>query len=259
VVRGKPSQVTAVKEALGKGVGVTTDSDVGPQSGNTRIIILKEGSGADLAEAVRMLMEGMGKNPVKVIRPDGSPIPPKPTTPPGPINPREVPKGETPGEKKLDVEPGALKKIGYGVRDLDTKDMLAMGAGGGQLYDPAAPKPKPTGSPLTITAVGDRLIITGDDPKAVALAYELAQMIKNNKGEVYKVFPLKNGNAMEVARVLNEWFNGPQQQPGQGRNQNPFANFSPFGQFGRGGPSRGSGSWPSSRVIRCWSGPTPST
>ena len=64
-----------------------------------------------------------------------------------------------------------------------------------------------TGSPLTITAVGDRLIITGDDPKAVALAHDLARLIVSGKGEGYQVFRLQNANAVEVARVLNEWFN----------------------------------------------------
>ena len=42
-------------------------------------------------------------------------------------------------------------------------------------------------------------------------------MIVQGQGGGYKVFRLKNANAVEVARVLNEWFNGPQQQPGQQR------------------------------------------
>ena len=140
--------------------------------------------------------------------------------------------------------------------------MLAMG--GGQIVDPAAEKKKSEGSPLTITAVGDRLIITGDDPKAVALAHDLARLIVSGKGEGYQVFRLENANAVEAARVLNEWFN-PQTQQQQNRNQNPFQ-FNPFG--GGGEPvrrpatgdaapwSHASASSPSSRATRFWSGPS---
>ena len=130
-----------------------------------------------------------------------------------------LPNLDVPGSpKKGAAEPGAGKGYGVGVRDLDTSHMLAMG--GGQLFDPTKEKKDPaaakgTGQPLTITAVGDRLIITGDDPKQVALAHELARLIISGKGEVYKVFRLNNSNATEVARVLNEWFNGPQQQQNQ--------------------------------------------
>lgn len=72
--------------------------------------------------------------------------------------------------------------------------------------DAAAPSGRP---PVTLTAVGDQLVITGDDPAAVARAYELARMLLDNKGQVYRAFPLQYVDASEVASVLDEWFNGP--------------------------------------------------
>ena len=55
-----------------------------------------------------------------------------------------------------------------------------------------------------------------------------------------RVFRLQNAEATEAARVLNEWFNGPQQPQGR-NNQNPFAQFFPGGG-GFGGGRGGFGS-----------------
>src|SRR5262249_17276177 len=228
VVRGKPEQVRDVELVLSKGIGVTSDAGPGiPGGGNTRIINLKDGSAGDLAEAVRMILEGMGQ-PSKGLRPEGSAVPPPVKTPPPP---KEIPKSEAPGEKKGGVERGAMKGYGLGVRDLDTSRMLAMG--GGQLVDPAA-KSKPVGAPVVITAIGDRLIITGDDPKAVAVAHEIAQLIVKGKGESWRVCRFENATAPGGPRVINACSNPPQQQ---NRNQNPFQ-FTPFG-IGGGGPFGG--------------------
>jgi hypothetical protein len=79
---------------------------------------------------------------------------------------------------------------------------------------PAAPTKTAPGRmagrpPVTLTAVGDQLVITGDDPAAVARAYELARLILVDKGQEYRAFHLQYANATDVARVLDEWFNGP--------------------------------------------------
>ena len=68
---------------------------------------------------------------------------------------------------------------------------------------------------MTITVVGGKMIITGDDPKNVALVSQMARLLMAgpNDGD-FQVFRLKNANALEASRVLSEWFNG--QQPAQG-------------------------------------------
>jgi len=132
-----------------------------------------------------------------------------------------VPKKPAVDDKSRTFEPGTNKTYGLGVRDLERSHLISTNE---QLVDPAEDKKKSAAdqSSLTITAIGDKLIITGSDPKMVALAHELALKITSNKGEMYQVFRLKNANAGEAARVLNEWFNPQPQQQQQQRNQNPF-------------------------------------
>jgi len=95
--------------------------------------------------------------------------------------------------------------------------------------NPAAKAPV---APVTLTAVGDQLIIKGDDPAAVARAYELARMILADKGHAYRAFRLQYADATEVARVLEEWFNGPAKKQSQPA-INPL--WMALAQRGRGG------------------------
>jgi type II secretory pathway component GspD/PulD (secretin) len=84
----------------------------------------------------------------------------------------------------------------------------------GQLGAPAvrAPakgtdKPRP---PLTLTAMGNKLIVSCDDPPVLALVEELVRMLTQAGGEGdFTVLKLRSGSAVEVARVLTETFNGP--------------------------------------------------
>lgn len=73
----------------------------------------------------------------------------------------------------------------------------------------ADPPPADPPPPVTLTPAGDRLIISGDDPAAVARAYQLARLLLDSEGETYRVFQLEYADADEVGRVLDEWFNGP--------------------------------------------------
>ena len=76
-VKGKQEQVADVESVIKTLTGGAEGDPVGG-TGNVRILNLKEGSATDLGEAMRMLMESMGNPNVKLIRPDGSPVPPKP-------------------------------------------------------------------------------------------------------------------------------------------------------------------------------------
>src|SRR5262249_14067370 len=99
-----------------------------------------------------------------------------------------------------------------------------------QLVDPQKNQQPPAGNPgqkpVTITAVGNKIIITSEDPAALAYAPELVRLLTQpGTDRDFEVIKLKKANASEAARVIDELFNGKQQQPGQGGN--------PFG--GRGG------------------------
>jgi Bacterial type II/III secretion system short domain len=87
--------------------------------------------------------------------------------------------------------------------------------------------------PVTLTVVGDQLVIAGGDPKAVALADELAHFILSGKGEAYRTYHLQFADATEVAQVLNEWFNGPPKSQRPQPVRQPSA--VPSGRGGRGG------------------------
>src|SRR5205823_10252866 len=99
-----------------------------------------------------------------------------------------------------------------------------------QLSDPQAQKPPaPAQKPVTITAVGNKLIINTDDPETMQFATEIVRLLTRTEGDGdFEVIPLQNANATDAARIIDEAFNGRRQQ---GPQQNPFG---PGG--GRGGP-----------------------
>src|SRR5262249_14907878 len=103
--------------------------------------------------------------------------------------------------------------------------------GGKQLTDPQE-KPKKNGEkpggkdlPVTITAFGNKLIVTSDDPKALALVQELTRLLTQTpegKGD-FEIIKLNNASATDMAKILDEAFNGPKQQT-QPQQQFPFFN-----------------------------------
>jgi type II secretory pathway component GspD/PulD (secretin) len=87
-----------------------------------------------------------------------------------------------------------------------------------------APQPAKEGAKLptkgaaliTLTAIGNKLIVTSDDPKAVKLVQELALLLTRTyigEGD-FEVIHLKYTSALDVARVLDEAFNGPKATDG---------------------------------------------
>lgn len=70
--------------------------------------------------------------------------------------------------------------------------------------------------PITITAFGSRLIITSEDPDAIAAVQGLIRLLMNTEAGPgdFQVLRLKYANATEVAKLLDEAFNGPKQGGG---------------------------------------------
>jgi hypothetical protein len=94
-------------------------------------------------------------------------------------------------------------------------------------------KPGNLNSPITITVVGNQLIITSDDPEALKMANSLVRLLSQPaRGEGdFEIIHLKNASATEAAKVLDEAFNGTKQstQP-QARGFGTPAFFNPFAQ-----------------------------
>ena len=70
-------------------------------------------------------------------------------------------------------------------------------------HDPKAPQS------LNLVAAGNRLVITSDDPEAVAMAASLVRMLVASTGMGdFEVIRLQHAKAVHVAKVLDEAFNG---------------------------------------------------
>ncbi|HJT79428.1 MAG TPA: secretin N-terminal domain-containing protein, partial [Gemmataceae bacterium] len=93
---------------------------------------------------------------------------------------------------------------------------------------PAAKKEEKGAPPVTITALGNKLIITSDDPDAIREVRQLVRYLTEAPASAasFQVIRLKNTNAVDAAKVLDEAFNGPKQtQPQQP--QRGFGRFAP--------------------------------
>ena len=212
VVRGSPEQVAQVKAAL-KALG-----EEGLPSGNMRVITLDKGSAATLAEALGRLLPQMRQNPVNVI------IPGREQKPSRPVRPR--PSRPTGGvESRSD---GGIEQFPPLVPARADADQLVDPKNDNQKND----KPGKKNAPVTISAFGNRLIVTSDDPQALRLVQELTRLLTQAPKDAgdFEVIHLNHGNATDVAKVLDEAFNGTQPQQNNQPQFPPFFGGNRFGQ-----------------------------
>jgi hypothetical protein len=83
--------------------------------------------------------------------------------------------------------------------------------------EPAAKGAKPGKgeAPITLTAFGNRLIVTTDDPQAMALVVELTRLLQAPSGDGdFAVIRLKHAQAVNLAQVLDDVFNGSKRAKG---------------------------------------------
>src|SRR5439155_13960366 len=132
----------------------------------------------------------------------------------------------TPGSpNSTDQEPSRPKAPPSGQKSTQLDDprntpILLVSGQGGQLSDPQAQKKKDDNrpgrddAPVNIMAVGNRLIITSDDPAALALVNELVRLMTQTQSAEgdFEIIRLKNASATEAARILDEAFNGTAQE-----------------------------------------------
>jgi type II secretory pathway component GspD/PulD (secretin) len=111
-----------------------------------------------------------------------------------------------------------LQKVLEKMRPNPVRVIAPLGQGEPGRKPPAADKVGPGAKkeagkgapPLTLTAVGNKLIAACDDQQVLALVRQLAGLycIPPQKGDV-QVVRLQHAGAAEVAKVLDELFNGP--------------------------------------------------
>jgi type II secretion system protein D len=252
VVRGTTEQIDDVKQALralsasGGGSGAS-----GP---NMRIFTLEKGSGATLGEALQRIMGQMKYN-VEIISPEGGPAVNPSGTPSG--TPKNGPMPPARQMPKADDKGGPMPRI-------DEKEKMPTLPQDrcGVLYDPQEerertrgqdqPPVQPGRPTVRITAFGNRVIVTSDDPEALAAAQALFRLLTQTpagEGD-FEVIPLKYASAADAAKVLDEAFNGPMPQAGQGR-----GNRGGGGGFGGGDQGGGPGAFFSQFAARGAQGP----
>src|SRR5262249_51395132 len=204
IVRGTADQLKEVELTL-KAVGET-----GFQGAGMRLISLDKASAATLASELKRLLSEMRQNPVRVITPGVNPTPKPPEAPKKPdLEEQEnaPPDDDPPAQVKSQLVDPQEKKT------------------------PAGEKPGNKNAPITIMPSGNKLLISSDDPEALKLVQELVRLMTQPpsvEGGDFEVIKLKNANATDAARILDEMFNGTPQRGG-------FGGFGGFGGRGFGG------------------------
>lgn len=214
VVKGSPEQVKEVKSVI-----AAIGDNPATANSKVRIISLDKGSAATLAEALQRLLPQMRANPVKVVLPGSGGLIPNPEPAPQPKK-AEPPRPTFPRKDVRSLRPGPE----YVAAEAQPPFDPAKKAAGEEGKGPAK------GAPITITAFGNKLIVTSEDPEALALVSELVRLLTQTPGGEgdFEVIHLKHANAVDAARILDEAFNGPKQEGGGGR-----------GGRGGGGPPGG--------------------
>ena len=204
VVRGTAEQVLDVQsiiKALGTG---------GIGGGTVRVINIEKGSASLLAEHLQKLMSGMRQNPVQVINPTAVPGPAPAPQPKPPVLPPMPPQRQLPPGMGRLGDPQPVDGI--------VRVAAQVPAGAPQPIAPAAQgKPGRADSPLRISVIGNRLVMSCEDTEALALANEIVRvMTQSPAGDGdYEIIRLRNASAAQVAKILDEAFNGPAQGSGQ--------------------------------------------
>jgi type II secretory pathway component GspD/PulD (secretin) len=220
-VQGTDEQIAQVEQAV-KVLDVPSDSFA---PGGLHVISLDRGSGAAVAEELQRLLKEMGKD-AKVIGPGAPAEPKKPDKPSSPdtrddkAGPRKDAKLVTTGEPAGPAKP--------------------------PLFDPRGENKEPPkekkGGGIVLIPYGGQISVKSDNPEDQKMIEQLIDLITAKTGnEEFEVVKLKNTNAIEVARLLDEMYNGPRrpQQPQQPQMMQPQQPQQPQQQPPPGGPPVG--------------------
>src|SRR5262249_17325102 len=153
------------------------------------------------AEEVKRLLKELGKD-AQIVNPGELIEPKKPEK-------IEKPKEGAPGK------PGGTGRLEDALR---RGTLLAQAGRGAPPADPGddkkePPKEEKKGGKITIIPSGNRITVISDDPEVQRMVQQLVDIITKEGGgkEEMEVIKLKKANAVEVARMLDEWYNGVRQ------------------------------------------------
>ncbi len=214
VVRATESQVAEIQDILQK-LGETPTAT----AGNYRILPAGRKDTAAAVKEIERLMKENRNIPVIIRFP-------------------EVPKTSAPSNNN-----GLNKKGGPRFDAMEAQDAPSAKFTGAQpleQQDKTTPaesntNPLPQSKPVTISVVGDKIYITSDDPDALEYATSIARTVIGGGGGSgeFEIIRLKRASAVDTAKMLDEFFNGPRQPAGQ----NPLLQM--LGQGGGRGMAMG--------------------
>jgi type II secretion system protein D len=258
IVSGTPQQMTMVKNlarslgapgaaANGGGAGVVVPA------GPVRYIPLTKSTPGEVIETLMYLWQNLRANPIEYVTQSqlterlNAPVRPQPPSEP----PAEKPKPrEMPPAREDQSKAGGRELLlaqGGGQPPDKQGTPSASPGGGGQLTDPANRQAQPRrnlpGRPdkpvFLAPGRGKVLLVASDDPDALVLIQELIDyLMKDDLPGEFRVIPVTNANATDVARLIDEAYNGPRQRGGQG-GFNPLQMLMRGGMGGGGGPFGG--------------------
>jgi type II secretion system protein D len=199
LVKGSPQQLIDVKKMIKEYWPDAQNTD-GTTAGNMRVITLDptKGSSATLANAIAEMFRKMRpETKIDVIRPID-------------LDFNSQPKKQE--EKKKEEE---KKKPPLDGRNQEVEKHYTAA----QILDAQKEKAPPAkqGPPVTITAYGGKIIISGGSPDDQALLAELIRLfVTTPAGDDFVVIKLKHVSAVATAAVLDAAFNGPKDEKGGG-------------------------------------------
>ena len=208
-IRGTKDQISEVKAILR-----VLDDNPGVLQGGVRIMTLDKGSAVTVAEAINMLFPQLRGNQMKIVLPGQLDL--------------EFKDGKPELKQPKDFNP-LPKKPAVPMNEASFREMLKKGELQTGFYDPQDKKEQPEPiqpdkklPPVTITAFGNRLVITSEDPEAIATVQGLIRLLMNTEAGPtdFEVIRLKYSNAVEVAKIIDEAFNG-KSQGGRGSGGGP--------------------------------------
>jgi type II secretion system protein D len=222
IVKGSSEQIASVREHI-KDLG-----DSGTiAKGGYRSFDLGKGSASTLADAFMRVLPDLLNNPIRVNKGEG-----------GAKEPEKPKKKSEDSEDKSTARKQPRKQFVF--QDFRGGKPVLVAQVNPRLADARDDKKeKKHGKadlPVVITPLGNRLLVQTTDPEALALIQELIRYFTTPGEGDLKPIKLEFGNAVEVAKVLDELFNGTKQNNNQQRT--PFGGFGgPFGRFGGNAPT----------------------
>ncbi len=205
-LRGTTAQVKAAKEVItaydGAGVGA-----------GSIMINLDKGSAVTVAEALEQLFPSIRDNPLKVITPGNGlgdkkdAKEPKKTDGPPSVEPVPVPKKSSQNSSTR-VTPDMVRQA---MHELPARYSPVSSVSQEKIAE-IQPKKEPNKKKPTviITAFGNRILISSDDPEALDVLQQMIRILVNTEAGPgdFVVLRLHNADAVTVAKILDEAFNG---------------------------------------------------